>query len=443
MTEDEVRAVVDDPARRAEVPAVELAQVFLQRLEAAQPHLHTTTTLTPELALAGARRVDQARARGEHLQLDGLPLVLKDNIDVAGVRTTVGSRLFVDRVATEDAEVTVRLRAAGAVILGKANLHELAFGATSRNEAFGHVVNPSAPDRIPGGSSGGSGAAVAADLCLAAIGTDTGGSVRLPASLCGVAGLRPTYGTVPNDGVQPVSASLDTVGPLARAVSDLRALLAALACDGTLGCSTAPGAPLRVAVVEELVERSDPDVAVCVLELGEVLRELGASLVPVELEGWEHAVDACGRLIKAEALGVYRETLEYDAQLLEPGTVRRLRLAADVSAAELEALRRERERWTSQVDGILRTVDVILLPTIPVRAPAAEGADTVQTTAQVVPYTHLTSFAHVPSLSLPCGVDRGGAPVGAQLASVRGRDGVVLSVGEAVQSRTSWHSRRP
>ena len=145
--------------------------------------------------------------------------MIKDIIDVAGVRTTVGSRLFADRIASSDAEVTTRIRAAGGVILGKANLHELAFGATSANETFGAVVNPAAPDRIPGGSSGGSGAAVAADLCVAAIGTDTGGSVRLPASLCGVSGLRPTFGAVSNHGVQPVSVSLDTVGPLARSVT--------------------------------------------------------------------------------------------------------------------------------------------------------------------------------------------------------------------------------
>ena len=229
MSEDDLRALIDEPARRADVPAVELAEVFLERLESAAPRLHATVTLTPELALAGARRADEARASGHRLPLDGLPLVLKDNVDVAGVRTTVGSRLFADRVAAEDAEVTARLRVAGAVLLGKANMHELAFGATSRNEEFGHVVNPIAPDRIPGGSSGGSGAAVAADLCVAAIGTDTGGSIRLPAALCGVAGLRPTYGAVSNRGVQPVSASLDTVGPLARAVTDLRAVLGAIA----------------------------------------------------------------------------------------------------------------------------------------------------------------------------------------------------------------------
>ena len=228
MTDDDVLALIDDPARRADVAAVELAEAFLARLEA-HAELHTTITLTPELALAQARAADAARGRGRALPLDGMPLVVKDNIDIAGVPTTVGSRLFADRLAPSDADVTTRIRAAGGVILGTANLHELAFGATSANETFGAVVNPAAPDRIPGGSSGGSAAAVAADLCIAAIGTDTGGSVRLPASLCGVSGLRPTFGAVSTHGVQPVSVSLDTVGPLARSVTDIRRLLLSIA----------------------------------------------------------------------------------------------------------------------------------------------------------------------------------------------------------------------
>ena len=247
MTDDEIRALVDDPALRSAVPAVELAEAFLERLEGAQT-VHAMITITPELALAQARDVDERRSRGQRLALDGMPIVIKDNIDVAGVPTTVGSRLFADRTPTDDAEVTLRLREAGAVILGKANMHELAFGATSANDAFGAVVNPAAPDRIPGGSSGGSGAAVAADLCLAAIGTDTGGSVRLPASLCGVSGIRPTYGAVSNRGVQPVCASLDTVGALARAVTDVRSLLAVLAGSAPVELDVQPSIPCSTAL---------------------------------------------------------------------------------------------------------------------------------------------------------------------------------------------------
>ncbi len=452
MTDDDVRALIDDPARRAEVPAAELAEALLTRLET-RADLHATITLTPELALAQARAADAARTRGRALPLDGMPLVIKDNVGIAGVPTTVGSRLFADRIASSDAEVTTRIRRAGGVVLGTANLHELAFGATSANETFGAVVNPAAPDRIPGGSSGGSGAAVAADLCVAAIGTDTGGSVRLPASLCAVSGLRPTFGAVSNRGVQPVSSSLDTVGPLARSVTDARALVASIAgfdsrdpssCERVLGLTLDDSVEgLRVGVVESLVERSDPDIAAAVRAVAVVLSDSGAHLSPIEIDGWQRAVDACGLLIKTEALGVYREAVKETPELFEEGTRRRLALAADVDADELHDLRLEQSRFAETVERTLSGVDLLLLPTIPVDAPPAGGADTVDTTEAVVPYTHLLSFAHAPALSIPCGVTSTGGPIGAQLAASRWRDGLVLRAGAAVQAVTEWHRTRP
>jgi aspartyl-tRNA(Asn)/glutamyl-tRNA(Gln) amidotransferase subunit A len=441
MTDDELRSLIDDPQSRPSVSAVELTEACLGRLERAGP-LHAMITITPELALAQAREVDEGRRVGRRLPLDGMPIVLKDNIDVAGVPTTVGSRLFADRVPTEDAQVTRCLRVAGAVILGKANMHELAFGATSANEAYGPVVNPAAPDRIPGGSSGGSAAAVAADLCIASIGTDTGGSVRLPASLCGVSGMRPTYGAVSNRGVRPVSACLDTVGPLARAVTDVESLLVVLAGSARVS-SSAQLEDVRIGVVETLVETSDPGVASCVRAFVDVLDELDAPISTVDLPGWEDAVDACARLIRGQALAVYREALETRAELLEEGTRRRLALAADLVQADLDVLQDAQARWAEDVERQFDAFDLLLTPTIPVEAPLAVGADTVTTTDAVVPYTFVFAFAHVPALSLPCGTSVGGAPVGAQLAAARGRDTLVLRAGAAVQTVTDWHRRRP
>ncbi len=441
MTDDELRSLVDEAASRPGVPAVELTEACLDRLERAGP-LHTMITITPELALAQAREVDERRRVGRRLPLDGMPIVLKDNIDVAGVPTTVGSRLFAERVVSEDADVTRRLRDAGAVILGKATMHELAFGATSANEAYGRVVNPAAPDRIPGGSSGGSGAAVAADLCVAAIGTDTGGSVRLPASLCGVSGHRPTYGAVSNRGVRPVSTSLDTVGPLARAVTDIASLLAVLAGSARLSTS-AQIEGVRIGVVESLVQASDPGIASCFRAFVDVLDELDTSISTVELPGWEAAVDACSLLIRGEALAVYREALDTRPELLEEGTRRRLALAADLDEAALERLRDAQARWAEDMERSFDGLDLLVTPTIPVEAPLAAGADTVATTDTVVPYTFVFAFAHVPALSLPCGTSAGGAPVGVQLAAACGRDSLVLEMGAAVQDLTNWHRRRP
>jgi aspartyl-tRNA(Asn)/glutamyl-tRNA(Gln) amidotransferase subunit A len=452
VTDDDVRALIDSPERRADVSAVALTAAFLDRLES-YAGLRAMITLTPELALAQARAADSARSHGKPLPLDGMPIVVKDNVDVAGVRTTVGSRLFVDRVAVVDAALTERLRDAGAVILGKANLHELAFGGTSRNETFGAVVNPAAPDRIPGGSSGGSGAAVAADLCVAAIGSDTGGSVRLPASLCGISGLRPTFGAVSCRGVQPVSKSLDTVGPLARSVADVAALTGALVghdpCDPRSAdkvLDLTGGEPitgLGVGVIESLVERSHPEVATHLRSVAEVLQELGARLSVAEIPGWERAVAACGLLIKAEALEVYADAVAKTPELLEDGTRQRLALAAGVNADALRALRAEQVRFADTVEAAASEVDALLLPTIPVDAPAADGADTIETTAAIVLHTHPLSFAHLPALSIPCGVTSTGAPVGAQLAAARWRDGLVLRAGAAVQAMTDWHRRRP
>jgi aspartyl-tRNA(Asn)/glutamyl-tRNA(Gln) amidotransferase subunit A len=267
-----------------------------------------------------------------------------------------------------------------------------------------------------------------------------------------VSGLRPTYGAVSNRGVQPVSWSLDTVGPVARSVTDVRAVLAAIAgFDAGDPCSIDRPldlageenmAGMRVGVVYSLVDRSDPAVASCVRSVADVLVTLGASLSEVELSGWEAAVEACGQLIKAEALDVYREMLVAQPELLEEGTRRRLALATDLSPADVDALRQERSRWTRAVEEALAEVELLLLPTIPVEAPPAHGAETVETTAAVAPYTHVLSFAHVPALSIPCGVTPGGAPVGAQLAANRWRDALVLHAAAAVQAETGWHRMR-
>ncbi len=445
--------LVDDPELRRTLSAVEVTELFLERIESEQPRLNALITITPELAFAEARRVDSARLAGRPLPLDGMPIVIKDNVDVAGVRTTVGSRLFTGRVATTDAEVVRRLRTAGCVILGKANMHELAFGGTSRNETFGHVLNPAAPDRIPGGSSGGSGAAVAADLCVAAIGTDTGGSVRLPASLCGVSGLRPTFGAVSNRGIQPVSRSLDTVGPLARSVEDVLAVLESIigfdrgdptSVDGHVDL-TAPTsvAGLRVGIVDSLLDASDPAVAACVRGAADVFRELGAALTSVELPNTAEAVDVCGRVIRAEALSVYGDDLTNRPDLFEEGTRRRLSLAGTTSASDLAHLHTELRQWVKTMHVVFDEIDLLLLPTVPVEAPAADDADTVETTATVIPHTHLLSLARIPSLSIPCGFSEGGAPVGAMLAARAWHDGLVLRAGAAFQSVTDWHRRRP
>jgi aspartyl-tRNA(Asn)/glutamyl-tRNA(Gln) amidotransferase subunit A len=442
VTDDEARALVDDPALRGSCSAVDVAEGFLERIERAQSRLNAFITVTPELALVAAREVDAARARGTPLPLDGMPVAVKDNVDVAGAPSTAGSRLYAERVAERDSPVVTCLRAAGAVIVGKTNLHELAFGATCLNEAFGTVVNPWDATRIPGGSSGGSGVAVAADLCVGAIGTDTGGSIRLPAAFCGVAGLRPTFGTVSTDGVLPVARSLDTVGPLARSAADLVSLYAVLA--DVPAVDPGPVAGLRVGLPTSFFfDAVDSEVERRVTEAAGVVQSLGATVGAVDLPGAAAASEACGILIRSEALGVHQRDLAERPELFENGTRRRLALARGVTAGDLARVRRLATDWRECLRLAFEQVDVVLTPTTPAPAPASGGADTIATTAAVVPFTHAFSLALVPSVSLPCGLTSDGLPVGVQLAAPDRSELLLLRVAAALQGVTDWHLRRP
>jgi aspartyl-tRNA(Asn)/glutamyl-tRNA(Gln) amidotransferase subunit A len=454
VTARELAELIDDPQARADVSAVELTEACLERIRREQ-RLGAFITVTEDLALADARHVDAGRARGKRLPLDGLPLGVKDNIDVGGVGTTVGSRAFADRLAAGDAEVVRRLRMAGAVIVGKTNLHELAFGATCRNEAFGAVVNPWDAGRIPGGSSGGSGVALAADLCLAALGTDTGGSIRLPAAINGVAGLRPTYGAISTRGVFPVSHSLDTVGPMARSVEDLAAVLTAAAgFDPEDPWSVMPAAGpappeadlrgLRIGLPREFFfEGVEPEIEQLVLAAARALAGLGAVVIEVELTGAAEAAEVCGLLLKVEALNVHWERYCDPDAPLEEGTRRRLAIVEGLTAVDHARLTERMHEWQRELRRALARVDVLLTPTIPVPLPEAAGADTIDATAAIVPFTHATSLGRVPALSLPCGFTRDGLPVGLQLCASWWRDDLLLAVGRAYQRETDWHRRRP
>jgi aspartyl-tRNA(Asn)/glutamyl-tRNA(Gln) amidotransferase subunit A len=429
VTAEELRALVDDSGLRAEVPAVEVAEAFLARIHETQPRLRAFIAVTDEIALADARRVDSARVIGERLPLDGMPLAVKDNTDVAGVRTTVGSRVFAD---------------------------SFAFGATCQNEAYGTVVNPWSPDRIPGGSSGGSGVALAADLCVGALASDTGGSVRLPAAINGVSGLRPTYGAVSTRGVFPVSRSLDTVGPMARSVEDLAALLGFAAgfdpedpwaAAGEISAESglvADSDGLRIGLPREFFfEGVEPEIERLVLGAAEVLAGLGAEIVDVELPGGEAAEEVCGLLLKVEALAVHRDRYADAGAPLEDGTRKRLALAEGLTAVDQARMTEQMHQWQRELRRAFARVDVLLTPTIPVSPPAAGGAETIAATAAVVPFTHAISLGRIPALSIPCGLTSKGLPVGLQLCAAWWRDAFLLSVGRAYQRETDWHRQRP
>ena len=334
-------------------------------------------------------------------------------------------------------------------------MHEFAYGATTQNPHYGPCRNPWDLDRVPGGSSGGSGAAVAADLCAAALGTDTGGSVRIPAAVNGVTGLRPTSRLVSNRGVFPVSWTLDTVGPLARSVADvgvLHEVLAGYDPDDPRSLDRAPDDDaafqqgiegLRIGLPTTFFfEDVDADIVKLVRDAAELLARLGAVVEEIELQGCEDAVEAATRIIWSEAFAVHRERLAARPELFGEDVRRRLRASEVVTGAEYGESRQRGRVWRRTVERCLENVDVVLTPVTGTTAPPADS-EMIETTRRLVRLTYGWSLAGVPALALPCGLSDSGLPVGLQLAAAPFREATLLRVGAAYQHETDWHLRRP
>lgn len=432
----------------------------LESIEALNPELNAMLTVTSEMALDEARAADAAEEHGEWLGLlQGVPVSVKDCMDRAGVRTTYGSHASVATVATQDATVVRRLRAAGSVFLGKNNLHEWCFGGTTQNEHFGPCRNPWDPARIPGGSSGGSGAAVAAGMCRVSLGTDTGGSVRIPAAMCGVSGLRPTVGSVPNTGVVEVSVGFDTVGPLAYDVSDVARTFVAIAGYDPRDPISAPHAygdvlagmrdgiaGVRVGVPRRFFfDDVQPDVAQRVLEATRELEACGATIVEIELSGADRAhQDAAFTITVADMAARHRERIENAPETIGPETLRRMQLGLAVSGVDYAAASRRLGEWKAQLRKIFASVDLIATPTCPMVAPKiAAAADMIETTRGLTRFTFAFGQAGLPATSVPCGFDRDGMPVGFQLIAPWFAEALLFRAGVAYQSRTEFHRARP
>jgi aspartyl-tRNA(Asn)/glutamyl-tRNA(Gln) amidotransferase subunit A len=391
--------------------------------------------------------------------LHGTVVALKDNIEVAGVRCTAGSAFFADHVPNRDAPVAARLRRAGAVLIGKTNLHEFAYGGTSQNEHHGRCRNAWDDGRLPGGSSGGSGVAVAAGMCEVALGTDTGGSIRMPASLNGICGLRPTAGAVPNRGSFPVSPPYDTIGPMARRVIDVARVHAAIAGPDAADPTSAPDPPpdvlgrltdgivgLRVLVPTRFFGgESDPDVMAAVRQAAEVLARLGALVEDSDLPGAQAAQAHLMPIIYADAADFHRERLEREPGRFGRDVRARLQPGLELRAIDYARSLRWIEGWRAQVRELFRErCDLVLTPTMPCTAPAIEpDADVIAVSTRLSRFTWLWPAAGVPALSVPCGFDAHGLPIGMQLAGARWSEPLLLRAGHAYQAATDWHRRTP
>ena len=450
-----------DRLATGEVTSSALVEQCLARIEAVDGRVKAFVTVTPELAREQAAAADAARAEGRSLGvLHGLPVGLKDNIDTAGILTTNGSGHFLDRIPTQDATVWTRLRDAGAVLVGKLTMHEVAFGGTSQNEWTGPCRNPWDLNRIPGGSSGGSGAAVAADEVPVSLGTDTGGSVRIPGSVNGVTGIRPTFGRVPVRGVCALSASLDTCGPLARTALDVARLLDVISGydpDDPIS-EQAPGGPLRscaegidagvaglrIGVPTNFFwDECDPEVAALNRAAIQQLAALGADVVEIEVPDAEKGHAWVVTVTRSEAMATHGARLAAAPEKFSSEVARRLRTAEGISGADYAEARQAGREFARSFAKLFDTIDVLVHPNNSIPAPLAEDSgDIIHTTHLITRNTYASSIALVPSLSAPCGFTAAGLPVGMQLTSARWRDDLPLRAAHAYQQVTDWHLRR-
>lgn len=444
--------------RRKEISPVEIAQQCLGRIEKLNPALNAFISVMADSALHEARVAEAEILRGNWRgPLHGVPIALKDLIDTAGVRTTAASALFEHRIPTNDAEVVRRLRNAGAVIIGKNNLHEFAYGASSLISHFGDMHNPWDTGRITGGSSGGSAAAVTGRLACAAIGTDTAGSIREPASLCGCVGLKPTYGRVSSRGVIALSSSLDHVGPLAATVEDAAIVLQAIAGYDAADLATA-NVPvsdyvsamkeggmksLRVAVPRAyFFDELDSEVASAIEHALRGIETLVANVREVKLE-----ISTDRNVQAAESYANHAENIAKHSNLYQPETLRRIRTGEKISATEYIERRRELEQARRNIHAVFAEVDLLVTPTTPMPAPAiadlrASPEALRPAELKLLRNTRPFNVWGLPAISVLCGFTQSSLPIGLQIAGPPWREDLVLRLAHAYEQATAWHKRR-
>ena len=445
--------------RAGTLSPVELIEQVLARIDRLDPLLESYVEVYSEAARAKARIVEDAIRRGDPVgPLQGIPVALKDLYDVAGSPTLAGSAVRTGHRADADSTVTRKLRAAGAVLTGKTVTHEFAFGVVSAP-----TRNPWDRDTIPGGSSGGSAAAVSAQLCLAAMGSDTGGSIRIPAGLCGLVGLKPTYGRVSKRGVAELSWTLDHAGPITRTVADAAVLLQTIAghdpddpgsvdepVPDYLAGLDAGIEGLRVGVPTNFFfELADTEVADAVHAALAVLVDAGAILVDVAVPDVELTGDVVMTIVGVEAAAIHHEHLRTVPESYTADT-RRLLLAGElISGTSYVNAQRARRLVAAGFRAALADVDVLASPTLPVTAPAF-GAGTAQLGGEEVSVmsalnvlTAPANAAGLPALAIPCGFSGAGLPLSLQLVGRPFDEATLLSAGQAYQRRTDWHARQP
>jgi aspartyl-tRNA(Asn)/glutamyl-tRNA(Gln) amidotransferase subunit A len=448
--------------RRREISPLDLVEASLARIERLNTSLFAFLTVLAEdarrEAKAAAREILRGRARGP---LHGIPISLKDNFWTRGIRTTAGSKILAKFVPDADSDVAKKVARSGAILLGKTNMHEFAYGITGENPHYGSSRNPWARDRISGGSSGGSAAAVGSGMGFASVGTDTGGSIRIPSALCGIVGLKPTYGLVSTAGVVTLGISFDHVGPIARSVTDACILLEAIAWKYPSGEMRPDYRKLRknrprrfrIGVPKEFFfERLDSEVRRLVEAAAKKFESLGARIEQVSLPRLTDAIDQASQLLVAEINKYHESQGYYPARVAEYGDDVRghLEMGHKILAVNyLRALPKRRE-IVEDFQAAFEEVDVILAPTSPIPAPLvgepivrAPGESESVVRAELLRFTRPANQTGFPAISIPCGFTREGLPVGLQLMGPRWGEARLLSIALAYEEATEWHKKHP
>jgi aspartyl-tRNA(Asn)/glutamyl-tRNA(Gln) amidotransferase subunit A len=438
-----------DLVKNKEAAASDLASACYRQIDRLNPILNAFITVIKgnedEFPQAGS------------LPLMGIPLAVKDLYDTKGIRSTYGSKFFADHIPTEDAFVVQKIKKAGGKIIGKTNTHEVALGVTNNNPHFGACKNPWDITRTPGGSSGGSAVAVATGMAMAALGTDTGGSIRIPAALCGVVGLKPTYGRVSLRGILPLSWNLDHAGPITRKVEDAALMLQVMGGydeQDPVSVKTLPGdysshlrdgmAQRKVALaVGSFIEEADPEILQAVRNAAEVLKEQGASIVEVNVDFLKEAALANALMTQADGAAFHRERLAEHPDWFGADVRQRLQNGAAFTITEYILARRTQAETIRKLETLFDSFDTLLLPTTPITAPVLEGENAVERARVLTRFTAPFNLSGLPALSVPCGFSSENLPIGLQIVSRAWNEAGVLRAGYAFQQATEWHTQKP
>jgi len=447
--------------RQSKISSQDLTSAGLRQIERLNPALKAFITVIERHPEVDSNEVKENHfpppSSARSMALSGIPVAVKDLFDTTGIRTTAGSKFFADNIPETDAFVVKKLKEAGALILGKTNTHEIALGVTGNNPHYGTACNPWDPTRIPGGSSSGSAIAVATGMTLGALGTDTGGSIRIPASLCGIVGFKPTYGRVSLRGVFPLSWNLDHVGPLAKTVEDAALLLQVISVydpidpasikmllgdylghlmDSMRGRKIALG-------VGEYIESADPEVLDAVRAAAKVFASFGCPIQEVDVSWMREAALANKTMTQADGAAVHRERLREHPDWFGEDIRRRLEDGAKTTSTEYSLARRTQAEVRKKCEQFFELYDLLLTPTTPIPAPTIAGNDAVEQAGRLTRFTSPFNLTGLPALSVPCGFTTGGLPIGLQIVSRAWADAKVLNAGNVFEQSTEWHKKRP